>query len=182
MISMSNRNPFRMPVSPLQLLLLIQLENGSKYGYEMLKNLKDEFDGVWEPKTGTVYPALKSLEKKGFVEIKDTEKKDYYFITEDGRKLFEQMIHYVNESTKFSAKYMTVVFKWMSKNMKIGFLDFISNTSTGKYLMSAPILNQIHENLDEDIKEHFLKNLRLIIKNRLDVVDALLKSREEDKK
>jgi DNA-binding PadR family transcriptional regulator len=169
-----------MPVSPLQILLLIQLESGSKYGYEMLKNLKEEFNGVWEPKTGTVYPALKSLEKKGFVEIRDAEEKDYYFITDEGRKLFGQLISYVDDSTKFSAKYMTAVFKWMSKEMKIGFLDLIINTSTGKNLMSTPVLNQIYENLSEEIREPFLKNMRLIIKHRLDVVDALLRKNEEE--
>ena len=36
---------------------------------ERIKNLKEELEGTWEPKTGTVYPALKSLAKKGYISI-----------------------------------------------------------------------------------------------------------------
>ena len=64
---MSNMGPFMRPVSPLQALLLVQLEEGPKYGYEMFKAIKDEFEGIWEPKTGSIYPVLKSLERRGFV-------------------------------------------------------------------------------------------------------------------
>ena len=55
-------------MSPLQIMLLIQLEASPKYGYEMLKSIKQAFEGIWEPRTGTIYPALKSLERRALVE------------------------------------------------------------------------------------------------------------------
>jgi DNA-binding PadR family transcriptional regulator len=177
-MSMSSRNPFQMPVSPLQILLLIQLENSPKYGYEMLKDLKDEFGGVWEPKTGTVYPALKSLEKKGFVKTQDTQEKDYYVITKKGRGIFKQLLGFMEDSTKFSTKYMIVVFKLLSEEMRIGFLDFISTRT----LFTADIMTQISENLDINTKRAFLENMRFIIKQRLKIVDNLLEKGNGEKK
>ena len=64
-------------VSPLQFLLLLQLNKGPKYGYEMLKFLRDEFQGVWDVKTGSVYPALRSLESRGFVETTMKEETEF---------------------------------------------------------------------------------------------------------
>ena len=43
--------------------MLVLLENKPLYGYELLKVLRDRFEGVWTPQTGTVYPALKRLEE-----------------------------------------------------------------------------------------------------------------------
>lgn len=180
-MSMSSRNPFRIPASPLQILLLIKLESGPKYGYEMLKDLKDEFNGIWEPKTGTVYPALKSLEKKGFVKSKDTMEKDYYFITDEGRTIFKQMLGFLEVSSKFSTKYMTVVFKWMNKEMKREFLNLISTITQDENRLTEHVMNQMYEELDQDIKEPFLKNMRTIMKHRLDNIDELLKKIEENR-
>jgi DNA-binding PadR family transcriptional regulator len=171
-----------MPASPLQILLLIKLESGPKYGYEMLKDLKDEFDGIWEPKTGTVYPALKSLEKKGFVKTKDKMEKDYYIITEEGKAVFKQMLGFLEISSKFSTKYMTVVFKWMSKEMKKGFLNLINTISHDENRLTDHIMNQIYEDLDDDVKEPFLKNMRTVMKQRLDTIDVLLEKIEENGK
>jgi DNA-binding PadR family transcriptional regulator len=181
-MSMSSRNPFSMPVSPLQILLLIKLESGPKYGYEMLKDLKDEFDGIWEPKTGTVYPALKSLEKKGFVKTKDTMEKDYYIITKEGKAVFKQMLGFLEISSKFSTKYMTVVFKWMSKEMKKGFLNLINTISQDENRLTDHVMYQIYEDLDDDIKEPFLKNMRIVMKQRLDTIDELLEKVEDNGK
>jgi DNA-binding PadR family transcriptional regulator len=163
-----------MPISPLQILLLIQLENGPKYGYEMLKNLKDDFLDVWEPKSGPVYPALRSLEKKGFVCTIDVEELDYYKITKEGRELFSKMQGFLERSSKFSTKYMTVVFKWMSKEMKIGFLNLMNSISREENLLATQMLLNLYENLDDDIKEPFLLNMRSKIKGRLDLIDNLL--------
>jgi DNA-binding PadR family transcriptional regulator len=168
-----------MPVSPLQILLLIQLESGPKYGYQMLKNLKDEFLGVWEPKTGTVYPALKSLEKKGFVHIMDVKELDHYKITKEGRELFLKMQGYLERSSKFSTKYMTVVFKWMSKEMKIGFLNLMNSISREENILTNQMLINLYENLDNDIKEPCLLNIRSKIKSRLDLIDNLLEKIDE---
>jgi len=100
-----------MPVSPLQILLLTQLEDGSKYGYEMLKQLKDEFEGTWIPKTGTVYPALKSLQKKGFVDTRDMDGTDFYHITEEGKTIFELMEFHILDSVERLIYWTPLIFR-----------------------------------------------------------------------
>ena len=50
-------------ISPPQFLMLVMLRKGPMYGYEVLKVLREEFQGFWEPQTGAIYPALKRLEE-----------------------------------------------------------------------------------------------------------------------
>ena len=71
-------------ITPIQMLIFIQLLEGPKYGYEILKNLRDDFNSVWNPKTGTLYPALKTLVKKGFISEKEEKETTYYSLTKEG--------------------------------------------------------------------------------------------------
>ena len=165
-LSINSQNPIRMPVSPLQMLLLIQLDQGPKYGYEMLKTLKEEFQGTWEPKTGTVYPALKSLTKKGYIETQTREETDYYLITEEGKKLFELMLNHLESSIDFSIKYISVVFKWLTNERKQGALELMNKLTTKEQLMSQSLLGEFTQNIDTDIREPLLKQIKKISQNR----------------
>ena len=176
-LSISSKTPVRMPVSPLQVLLMIQLDGGPKYGYEMLKTLKDEFDGVWEPKTGTVYPALKSLAKKGFVETEERDGTEYYHITEKGRRLFPELEKHFADSLGFTVNYLTVLFKWMSMEMKQGALRIMSLVVDKDEDMTQRMLNQFHSNLDADMKESFLNKVRNMTEHRLELVEKLLEEK-----
>ena len=108
-MSINSQTPLRMPISPLQVLLLIQLEGTPKYGYQIIKILKDDFKGTWEPYTGTIYPALKSLEKKGFVETFEKDGVDYYKITEEGKAIFTYLENHFLNSLEFTVKYLTKI-------------------------------------------------------------------------
>ncbi|MCK4317792.1 helix-turn-helix transcriptional regulator [Candidatus Bathyarchaeota archaeon] len=173
-LSISSKTPVRMPVSPLQVLLMIQLDGSPKYGYEMLKTLKDEFDGVWEPKTGTVYPALKSLARKGFVETEERDGTEYYHITEKGRKLFPELEKHFADSLGFTVNYLAVLFKWMSKEMKQGALRIMSIIVDKDEDMTHKMLYLFHSNLDADVKKSFLNKVREMTEHRLELVDKLL--------
>ncbi len=172
--SISGRTPVRMPVSPLQVLLMIQLDGGPKYGYEMLKTLKDEFDGVWEPRTGTVYPALKSLMKKGYVETEDRDGTEYYHITEKGKGLFSELETHFADSLGFTVNYLAVLFKWMSKDMKQGALRMMSLIVDKDGDMTREMLTQFYSNLDTDVKKSFLNKVREMTEHRLELVEKLL--------
>jgi DNA-binding PadR family transcriptional regulator len=165
-----------MPVSPLQMLLLIQLDQEPKYGYEMLKTLKEEFEGTWEPKTGTVYPALKSLEKKGYIETQTREETDYYIITEEGKSVFELMLQHLEVSIDFSIKYISVVFKWLTNERKQGALELMNKLTKKEQLMSQALLFKFAENIDTNIKVPFLKQIKEISENRLKTVNKLLEN------
>jgi len=173
-LSINSQNPIRMPVSPLQMLLLLQLDQGPKYGYEMLKTLKEEFDGTWEPKTGTVYPALKSLEKKGYIETQTREDTDYYLITAEGERLFELMLKHLEDSIDFSIKYISVVFKWLTNERKQGALELMSKLTAKERIMSQSLLGEFTQNIDADINEPLLRQIKKISQNRLEIINKLM--------
>jgi DNA-binding PadR family transcriptional regulator len=173
-LSINSPNPIRMPVSPLQLLLLIQLDESPKYGYEMLKTLKEEFDGIWEPKTGTVYPALKSLEKKGYIETQTRDETEYYLIKDEGKQVFELMLFHLEESIDFSVKYISVVFKWLTNERKQGAIELLKKLTVKEQIMSQTLLGEFTETIDMDIREPFLRQIKQISQNRLKMINKLL--------
>jgi DNA-binding PadR family transcriptional regulator len=150
------------------------MEEGPKYGYEMLKQLKTEFQGTWEPKTGTVYPALRSLEKKGFVETRDMEGTDFYYITEKGRGIFELLMGHVVESLEFSVKYINVIFKWLSAERKQGAIMLMEHLSQKEQFLSHNLMKEFTENIDTDIREPFLRHLQQMTTQRLEAINTLL--------
>jgi DNA-binding PadR family transcriptional regulator len=163
-----------MPVSPLQILLLTQLEECPKYGYEMLKQLKDEFEGTWTPKTGTVYPALKSLQKKGFVDTQDMNGTDFYHITEEGKALFELLQSHVINTVDFSVKYITVIFKWLSVERKHGAIELMNRLTQKEQIFSQNVLKAFTESIDTDVREPFLKQIKRMTEQRLLAINTLL--------
>lgn len=61
------------------------------YGYEMVRTLKETSGDVYNMSEGTLYPALKRMERKEWVESYWQEgeggsRRKYYRITEGGRK------------------------------------------------------------------------------------------------
>ncbi len=173
-LSINSKSPIKMPVSPLQILLLTQLEEGSKYGYEMLKQLKDEFEGTWTPKTGTVYPALKSLQKKGFVDTIDKDGTDFYHITEEGKAIFELMESHVLESVDFSVKYVSVIFNWLSTERKQGAIELMNKLAQKEQFLSQNVLKSLTESIDTDIREPFLRLVKDMAEKRLVAINTLL--------
>lgn len=72
------------------LLVLRLLETENRYGYEMIKCLKERSENVFELKEGTLYPILHSLEENGWIasywDESTAKKRKYYTITKEGRK------------------------------------------------------------------------------------------------
>jgi len=96
-------------VSPPQLLILITVRNGKKYGYEILKDLRDSFEGVWEPKTGAIYPAIKKLQENGFLVSEMVGDKEHYALSESGRDLLVHTLPRLGAMVTLSARFMKVV-------------------------------------------------------------------------
>jgi DNA-binding PadR family transcriptional regulator len=71
-------------ISPLQFVMLLMLREKPMYGYELLKTLREEFEGVWTPQTGSVYPALKRLEDHGLVHSTVKDGTEYYALAPEG--------------------------------------------------------------------------------------------------
>ncbi|WP_042461522.1 PadR family transcriptional regulator [Neobacillus dielmonensis] len=78
----------------IDLLLLSMISNRDMYGYEMMKILKETSGEQYEMGEGTLYPALKRLEKKEWIESywKDTDsgRRKYYHLTDKGTAELEE--------------------------------------------------------------------------------------------
>lgn len=73
-------------------IVLSTLRDTPKYGYEIIKELEESSQGVFNMKEGTLYPLLHSLEYEGYVLSKELvsengRKRKYYHLTKAGQKL-----------------------------------------------------------------------------------------------
>lgn len=71
------------------LLILKLLQDGDKYGYQMIEELRRRSDDTFALKAGTLYPLLHALEQQGFItaweEVSDTARpRRYYHLTDAG--------------------------------------------------------------------------------------------------
>jgi len=74
----------------IQLCLLALLAGERKYGFQLIKELRELSEGFFDVKEGTLYPALRRLEERGFVRSEWVEReagvpRKYYTITDRGR-------------------------------------------------------------------------------------------------
>ena len=55
-------------LSPLEFTILEHIFNKGKIsGYDLMQNLNKHFAGTWKAKSGTIYPILSKLKRKGFL-------------------------------------------------------------------------------------------------------------------
>lgn len=89
-------------------LILMMLANKEMYGYELMKSLAQFAAGIYEPKSGTLYPALKRLERGGLI-VSEKREVDgntlkYYKITEKGTMRLERMWTIISRIEEFRSK------------------------------------------------------------------------------
>ena len=72
--------------SDLQLLILKLLDEKSRYGYEIIKELEERSNGFYVPSPGMVYPALTYLEEIGHATVTVDGARKLYSITESGKE------------------------------------------------------------------------------------------------
>lgn len=72
------------------MLILELLQQENMYGYQMIKELSQKSEKIFELKEGTLYPILHSLEEKGYIlsywDTSTAKKRKYYAITEKGNE------------------------------------------------------------------------------------------------
>ena len=66
-------------------LLLFALQEKPMHGYEIMKALEDRFHGFYKPSAGAVYPALRSLHRRGLLTVTGAERRKVYRITPTGK-------------------------------------------------------------------------------------------------
>lgn len=80
----------------IRMCVLSLLRKERKYGFQLIKELREESDGYFDLKEGTLYPALHRMEKHGFVRSEwitegSGNPRKYYVITERGIIMLEEM-------------------------------------------------------------------------------------------
>jgi DNA-binding PadR family transcriptional regulator len=96
-------------ISPSQFLMLVVLRKGPMYGYEILKALREEFDGLWRPETGALYPALRRLGEHGLIQIETRGEKDYYGLSLDAQSWMRETLRTIGPELIFASRYMEVL-------------------------------------------------------------------------
>ena len=72
-------------------MLLCLIEKKDRYGYEIIKELKEKSENIFEFKEGTLYPVLHRMENNGLLksykkEAENGKERKYYSITNLGRE------------------------------------------------------------------------------------------------
>ena len=166
-------------VSPLQIMLLIQLEASPKYGYEMLKSIKEAFSGIWEPRTGTIYPALKSLERRTLVETQVRDGVEFYHITTAGRELLLKIGTQQALNMKFSNKFIEVVINWMSPELKRSIISNMSAAAGDDMNLMGGIIHFFDKGVEPELRLQALKKIRASLAKRLSEIDDMIGESEE---
>ena len=71
----------------LKLLLMRALERKEMHGYGLIKRVEYATDGQWKPSPGSLYPALRSLEKEKLITSYQEGNRVVYKLTKEGRQL-----------------------------------------------------------------------------------------------
>ena len=74
----------------LESYILLLLKDDSLHGYKIMEKIKEKTK-FWKPSPGSVYPALQSLVKKGFVKRVEEGRKKKYVLTKKGLMLCEEI-------------------------------------------------------------------------------------------
>lgn len=62
------------------------------HGYQIMSELSERTDGIWQPSPGSIYPTLNQLEDEGLVRVEEREGKKVYALTEEGVSEVEAIV------------------------------------------------------------------------------------------
>lgn len=74
----------------LRFVVLKRLAEQPRHGYDLMKLLQEQSQGVYIPSPGMIYPMLSLLEDQGYVSTTVEGNKRLYALTEQGRHLLQQ--------------------------------------------------------------------------------------------
>ena len=79
----------------IQLCILAVLSTKKKYGFQIIKELREQSGSYFDLKEGTLYPALHRLEKRGYLKSEWVTQKSgmprkYYALTDVGKKSLKE--------------------------------------------------------------------------------------------
>jgi PadR family transcriptional regulator PadR len=81
----------------IELVLLLLLQSGKKYGYQLAQELKEYSNGDYELKETTMYPTLYRLSQNGHLDFEQVKvgvrrTRVYYYITDSGKQRLQELL------------------------------------------------------------------------------------------
>lgn len=73
----------------VRIAILKLLAEEPMHGYQIIQEISDRTDGVWEPSPGSIYPTLQQLEDEGLVRSEQRDGKNVFDLTDEGRSVVE---------------------------------------------------------------------------------------------
>jgi len=138
-----NFNPIHLKTTPMQILIMIQLMEGPKYGYEILKNLQEDFQETWSPQTGTIYPALKSMMKKGLI-TQEINGQIFYHLSEKGNMIIQELEDYIVEILLFSKEFIESILKRIPSKAASQMLDKLITTGITDLIPEETLVRELN--------------------------------------
>src|SRR6266511_2004874 len=114
----------------LELAILGLLKERAMHGYQLKKRLSDTLGSFWQVSYGSLYPALRRLQREAAVEMifpreQVGRRKNVYRITEKGEALFAELLERAGqeatEDSGFSVRF--AFFKYLKPETRIRLLE-----------------------------------------------------------
>jgi DNA-binding PadR family transcriptional regulator len=161
------------PRGLLRLYVLYRLSKKPMSGYDLMSDLDELTGGAWHPGSGSIYPALENLRRRGLVEAssKGKRSKQVYSITRKGVEALDEHKKMINQFAR----------KW--NNIRIALTELISAENLSAILLEATKFNRAawdricdSDELSKGQLELALKEYRLLVQGELRWAEAKLKS------
>ncbi|HXF58026.1 MAG TPA: PadR family transcriptional regulator [Actinomycetota bacterium] len=152
----------------LELAILGLLKEKAMHGYELKKRLGDTLGGFWQVSYGSLYPALKRLQREGAVEMiypreQVGRRKNVYRITGRGEQLFAELLERAgreaSEDSAFSVRF--TFFKYLKPETRIRLLERRRAFLEGRWARLKQSLQSYRERIDSytlSLMSHELAN------------------------
>jgi len=157
--------------TPLQFLVLIQLLEGPKYGYEILKNIREDFSDSWKPQTGTIYPALKGMIRKGQIEKITEGDKELYRLSSQSETYLKEVETYVIEFIFMTKQFIGSIIKRISGNYTAGIFDNLLTTGSLEIIPEDTFVKEVERLTSKNQTTKVLKLRKKILLNKLSIIE-----------
>lgn len=171
-------------ISPVQLLILALLNREPAHGYMILRRLRHRLGG-WMLKSGTIYPALHSLEDKGLIASEHVSQDDrpdavQYSLTSKGKRFLQEAFSRLGPEFRLQDNIWRFLCSSVNGKARANLLDWTMREKSpiGFIAMKCHCEKSCHE----PIHLGFLKQYREYLQRELEWVKkrlAELKSSEE---
>ncbi|HEX9411496.1 MAG TPA: PadR family transcriptional regulator [Actinomycetota bacterium] len=139
----------------LELAILGLLKERAMHGYQLKKRLSDTLGSFWQVSYGSLYPALRRLQREAAVEMifpreQVGRRKNVYRITEKGEALFAELLERAGqeatEDSGFSVRF--AFFKYLKPETRIRLLERRRAFLEGRWSRLRESVQRLKEGID----------------------------------